>query len=116
MSEAFSGAVVSGINQETIEHYFSDQATAACKLMVQTVTGTPFEVSLPARTTAEPPRSTAGTCHIPFARRGTAVRGNTTYAGLIHFDLTQKSLTVHDPNTGYVVLQSTPVDTIAEVG
>jgi hypothetical protein len=115
MSKAISGAVISGIDQEMIERHFSDQATAACTLVVYTVTGVPFEVQLSARTGTEPTHPEKDIYHIPHSRPGKAARGNTTYAGLVHFDLVQNSLTVHDPNTGYIVLQSTPVDTITEV-
>ena len=115
MSEAISGAVMNGIDHEIIERHFSDQATAACTLVVNTVTGVPFEVQLPARAATDSANATRSNCHIPHSRPGKAARGNTTYAGLIHFDPVQNSLTVHDPNTGYLVLQSTPVDTITEV-
>jgi hypothetical protein len=115
MSKAISGAVISGIDHEIIERHFSDQATSACTLVVHTVTGVPFEVQLSARTATEPTSASQGDYHIPHSRPGKAARGNTTYAGLVHFDPVQNSLTVHDPNTGYLVLQSTPVDTITEV-
>ena len=114
MSTAFSGTATRGIDPEIIEHHFSDHATAACTLVARTATGIPFEITLLERTAAEATSRQGGARAIPNARRGFAERGNTRYTGLIHFDLTQNALTVHDPGTGYIVLQSTPIDVVTE--
>lgn len=108
----FFGTVVSEANTQSTDTYQAIHTDQSCKLAVYTTTGARFDIEIMEDSPTEPSHLQSHPPLASHARRGTAKRGNTTYAGIVSIT---NALTVHDPNTGYMVLQSTPIDRVEKV-